>query len=105
MAAKLKKSAKKPAKKVTAKFPAPKKPKPTRAAAPTPKRRAAAKVAKAPAITNNESFLNATPQWWISQLLVDNLTVFGLGNDQRVYRWNTRSASWVIHQDGAQPSN
>lgn len=107
MAAK-KKAGKAPVKtkKVAAKKPTPKKPnpKPTRAAAPTLKRRAAAKVAKEPAITNSVRLV-APPEWWIVTAFVDNLTVFGLGNDQRVYRWNTRSASWVVHQDGAQPAN
>lgn len=38
--------------------------------------------------------------WRIVQFLVDNMTVFGLANDQRIYRWNTRNALWHLHKEG-----
>lgn len=39
-------------------------------------------------------------QWSIVHVVVDNLEVFGIANDQRVYRWNTRAALWVLHKEG-----
>jgi len=45
----------------------------------------------------------ARSDWFIVNIYVDNGFVFGLANDQRVYRWNTRSALWVLHKEGLQP--
>lgn len=38
--------------------------------------------------------------WRIVQFLVDNMSVFGLANDQRIYRWNPRTAVWHLHKEG-----
>lgn len=45
----------------------------------------------------------ARPEWFIVNIYVDNGYVYGLANDQRVYRWNHRSALWVLHKEGLQP--
>lgn len=42
-------------------------------------------------------------EFTIQQIYVSNMMVFGLAVDQRVYRWNPRSAVWVLHKDGLQP--
>lgn len=41
-----------------------------------------------------------TTVWEIISVHVDNLVVFALANDQRVYRWDSRAALWVLHKDG-----
>lgn len=40
------------------------------------------------------------PAWYITLVFGNATGVFGLANDQRVYRWNTRSALWVLHKEG-----
>ncbi len=40
------------------------------------------------------------PEWRISLVFGTATGVFGLGSDQRIYRWNTRSALWVLHKEG-----
>lgn len=45
----------------------------------------------------------ARPEWFIVNIYVDKGYVYGLANDQRMYRWNHRSALWVLHKEGLQP--
>jgi hypothetical protein len=40
------------------------------------------------------------PLWAVVSIVVDRMTVFGLATDQRVYRWNPRSALWILHKEG-----
>lgn len=57
----------------------------------------------APADTSEEERgvgIATTPEWYIVQIIVSNMTVFGLANDQRVYRWNPRNAIWHLHKEG-----
>ena len=40
------------------------------------------------------------PEWRITLVFGNNTGVYGLATDQRIYRWNTRSALWVLHKEG-----
>lgn len=40
------------------------------------------------------------PEWRITFVFGNSTGVFGLASDQRIYRWNTRSALWVLHKEG-----
>jgi hypothetical protein len=66
----------------------------TRAAAPTRSQSGGAKGAKAPAVSSPKN------DWRIVNIVVDHAQVYGLSSDGRIYRWNTRSALWVLHKDG-----
>jgi hypothetical protein len=101
MAAKPKAGKKTPAKKTPKAKPAKvnkvtavKKSKPTRAAASSRKPSAAAKGVKTPAITPPKN------EWHITLVFGNATGVYGLASDGRIYRWNTRSALWVLHKDG-----
>lgn len=41
--------------------------------------------------------------FYIVHAFADHLTIFGIANDQRVYRWNPRAGVWVLHKEGEQP--
>lgn len=55
------------------------------------------------AVWSGDKRIVVKPEWFIVNIYVDNGYVYGLANDQRVYRWNHRSALWVLHKEGLQP--
>lgn len=64
------------------------------------------KLAKPESVVEVDTSVSSTlpiPKFYISQIFVSNMAVFGLANDQRVYRWNPRAGVWVLHKEGEQP--
>lgn len=64
------------------------------------------KLAKPESVVEVDTSVSSTlpiPKFYISQIFADHMAVFGLANDQRVYRWNPRAGVWVLHKEGEQP--
>lgn len=56
-------------------------------------------AAKKPRVTRKPK-ITPQPEWRINFVFGNSTGVFGLASDQRIYRWNTRSALWVLHKEG-----
>lgn len=57
-------------------------------------------VKRAVSTSNKKPRVVAQPEWRITSIVADRMTVFGIGTDQRVYRWNPRAALWILHKEG-----
>jgi hypothetical protein len=50
--------------------------------------------------TTTNSKIVPQPEWRITLVFGNSTGVYGLATDQRIYRWDTRSALWVLHKEG-----
>lgn len=105
-----KKAGKKPVKTAKAKAPSRKvakaeKPAPAKKPVSAARAKKSARVSDAAVKTARPSKAAAQPKWGIVSVFGNATGVYGLATDQRIYRWNTRSALWVLHKEGLQPSN
>lgn len=47
-----------------------------------------------------EAHWKGQPEWRITLVFGTATGTYGLATDQRIYRWNHRSALWVLHKEG-----
>jgi hypothetical protein len=57
-------------------------------------------VAVATASGTSQPAAATTPAWKITLVFGNATGIYGLANDQRIYRWDTRVAVWVLHKEG-----